>query len=374
MKHKIFLILALLVSLSSCSAYYKLLKSDDEMAKYEAGKEFYKAKKYSKAKAMFDAALPTLIGTNYEDTILFTLGKTFYESKDYNMSGEIMNQYRNKFTRSSFTPEAEYIYAMSFYKLSGDVEKDQTNTKRAISAFGEYMNRYPQSKFTPEIQKLAEELNDKLYYKKYLNGALYYKLEHYLSAITSLNAILKDDPETPFEEDIRYLICQSWFDYARNSVTARQLDRYLKTIDAYYDFVAAFPDSKQFGHDVERIKALAQDFVDKNGVTSQSIETSEKKIEAAKKAIETSKDALFEAKTKEERAKLHQVIKDSRKTISIERKKAREENKKMEESKRKKEKELKEMEKSIKAREKAEAEAAKQKRKEKVEELRKEVK
>ncbi len=370
---KFALMLIVACTISSCSAYYKLLKSDDAMAKYGSAMELYNAEKYSKAISLFDSAMPTLIGTPYEDTILFTLGKCFYNSKDFTNAGETMNSYRNQFPRSTFTPEAEYIYAMSFYNLSGDVEKDQTNTKRAISAFGEYITRYPNSKFTPEIKKLSEELTNKLYYKEFLNGALYYKLGHYLSAITSLRAVLKADPETPYKEDILYLTTKSWFDYAKNSVYSRQLDRYLKTIDSYYTFAAAFPDSKQFGKELSRMKDIAQDFIDKNGTTSQSIESSVTKIENARKAIEDSKEALFLAHTKEERQKLQARIKESREIIRVESKKAREEEKIMNANKREKQAEIRALEKAEIAREKAEEAAKKDERKQRVEELRNEA-
>ncbi len=366
------LLLLIICGGSSCSKHYKLLKSDDAMAKYEAGLENYKLKKYDKAKSLLDGALTTLVGTAYEDTILFTLGKAFYESKDYGTAGELMNQYRNKYPRSPLTPEAEYIYAMSFYMLSADVEKDQTDTRQAIVAFGEYINRYPDSRFVTEIEQLSEELYNKLYYKKYLNAALYYKLRHYLSAVTSLKAILKNNPETPYREDILYLVCKSWFDYAKNSIYSKQLDRYLNTIDAYYDFVSAFPESKQFGRELGRMKDIAQDFVDKNGVTSQSIESSITKIADATEVIAKSKDAMYSARSKAERISLRARIKDSREIIKVEKAKAKEENKVMKENQKKKLVELKALEKSEKEAKKAEENKKKEARKERVKKLKEE--
>lgn len=320
MKLKITILIAFASLLCSCGAYEKLLKSDDAMAKYQMGMELYAQKKYTRASALFDSALPTLIGTAHEDTVMFMLGKTFYASKDYNMAGEMMNQYRNRFPRSGNTPEAEYIYAMSFYMISPDVEKDQQNTRRAIMAFGEYMNRHPQSPFNKEIQVLTEELNGKLYYKKYLNAALYYKLGHYLSAVTSLRAILKENPETPYREDIMFMICKSWYEYAKNSVYARQLDRYLKMIDAYYNFKTAFPESKQFDRELLRMKDLSQEYVDKNGVTAQSIESSATKIRDARATIDECKDKIFYAKTRKEKDDLRQKISTAREVIKAERK------------------------------------------------------
>ncbi len=372
MKFKFLSILLFVLLLTGCSSYYKLLKSDDAVAKYRAAMEYYKDKKYEKAETLFANIAPVMKNTAYEDTILFTMGKAYYESDQYELAGETMNQYRQKFPRNDKTPEAEYIYAMSFYHLSPDVERDQSATKRAISAFGEYLNRYPQSEYTADIQRLTEELNDKLYYKRYLNAALYYKIGHYLSAVTSLRAVVKENPETPYQEEILYLITKSWYDYARNSITSRQLDRYLNTIDAYYNFRSVFPVSVKYDREMERMKDFAQEFVDKYGVTAQAIESSANKVEKAKKAIEDAKDDLFEARTKEERSKAWTTIKQQREIVTIESKNARKEEKSLRVSKRQKEAEMR-------AKEKAAKDAEKEKNKMKdldtqVEELRQEAK
>ncbi len=375
--HRIFLstltVLVALVTLSGCSAYHKILQTDDTDGKYEMAMDFYADEKYEKAIVLLDNAMPMLMGSAREDSALFTLGKIFYERKEYYTSGETMNQYRNKFPRTGFTPEAEYIYAMSFYMLSPDVEKDQQNTYRAITAFNEYVNRYPNSPYTSEITMLIEELNNKLYYKKYYNAALYFKLRQYRAAVTSLSAVLKENPETPYREDILYLICKSWFEYAKNSIYSKQLDRYLNSIDAYYNFITAYPESKQFGRELLRMKDYAQAFVNENGVTSQSMETSVKKIEAAKKEIEEATDKLFLARTSEERKELRETIKNAQEIVRVESKKARAEAKIIRDNERAKEKQLREEEKQEKEAQKAKEEEERKQRQQRVQELREKV-
>ncbi len=336
---------ATITSITSCGTYHKILKSQDPVEQYNAANNYYAEKKYSKAAAIYELAMETLIGTEYEDTILFRMGKLNFETKSYYNSSEIMNQYRNKFPTSPNTPEAEYLHAMSYYYMSGDVEKDQEYTRKAIIALNEYINRYPNSTFAPEIQTLIEELYRKIYYKKYLNAALYHKIGQHLAAITSLRAILKTTPETPYRQDIMYLICKSWFDYAKNSIYSKQLDRYLKTIDAYYSFKTAFPDSKQFDRELERMKEIAEDFVEKNGVTAQAIENSATKIADAKETIAKAKDDMFDTKGKENKKALRTKIKNARETIKTERKKSRIEEKTVRENEKTKLKEVKEKEK-----------------------------
>ncbi len=356
-----------------CSAYHKILKTDDANGKYDMAMDYYAKKDYEKTIVLLDNAMPMLMGTPREDTALFTLGKIFYDRKNYIIAGETMNQYRNKFPRSTFTPEAEYLYAMSFYMLSPDVEKDQQDTHRAITAFGEYINRYPESPYTPEIKMLTEELNSKLYYKDYYNAALYYKLGQYRAAVTSLKAVLKENPETPYREDILYLITKSWYEYARNSVYSKQLDRYLNSIDAYYSFVTSYPESKQFGRELARMKDYAQNFVDENGVTSQSMESSVNKIEAAKKTIAEATDKLFLARTSAERKALREEISVAREIVRVESKKAREEEKIIRKNERAKEKQIQEEIKKEKEEQRAKEAEERKDRQERVKELREKV-
>lgn len=313
-------ILTLALGLTGCSNYNKLLKSNDVEAKYAEALRLFDTEKYSKAFTLFDNVLPALIGTSREDSINFLMGKTAYLMKDYVSASMLMDEYRNKYTRSPFTPEAEYIYGMSFYHQSLPPEKDQGDTRRALSSFNEFMARHPNSPHNAEMKVLAEELMRKLYYKNYLNASLYFKLGHYQSAVTSLRAALKEYPETPYRQEIMFLICKSWHAYAKNSIYARQLDRYLKMIDAYYNFKSAYPDSKQFDRELNRMLVEAQEFTAKNGVMSQAIESTTSRIEKAQSKLEENKNTIFNVSTPAERRTLTQDNKKLRAEIAVLRK------------------------------------------------------
>lgn len=323
----IILIIVLCLAATSCSKFNKLLKSPDVEAKYAEAMRLYQINKYNKAFTLFDNVLPALIGTPREDSITFLMGKAAYNMFDYVSASQMMDQYRNQFTRSPFTQEAEYLYGMSFYHLSLSAEKDQGDTRRAISAFHEFLARYPESVHDEDIKKQIEELQNKLYYKTYLNAALYYKLGHYQSAVTSLRAALKDFPEIPYRQEMMYLICKSWYAYAQNSVYSRQLDRYLKMIDSYYNFKSQFPESKQFDKDLDKMLAVAQRFTTENGVMSQAIESTMDKLSKARAKIEENKNKIFLAKTAADRLELRNENKALAKDIPVLRKQLKKEKK-----------------------------------------------
>lgn len=329
MKINVLGLLTVIIALTSCTGYNKLLKSNDVNAKYSEAIRLYNHKKYNKAIGLFENIQPNVTGTPREDTLLFYTGKSHYNSKEYGVAGEVFNVYRDRFSRSNFTEEAEYLYAMCYYHMVPPAEKDQSYTKQAIVAFNEYLNRYPGSIQKEHIYGILEELNTLLYYKTYMNAALYHKLGRYNGAITALRSALKEYPEIPYKEEMMYLICKSWFDYADNSIFARQLDRYLKMIDSYYNFLTAYPDSKQFSKELKRMFDKAQGFTKEYGVEAQLAQRDIVTYEERRENIEKAKDKLFLTETKSERDQLKRTIQAEKNAI-----------KKIKEDKRKIEKEL----------------------------------
>ena len=105
-----------------------------------------------------------------------------------------------------------------------------------------------------------DELQNKLYDKSYINARTYYKIGRYKSAVVALRNALKEYPETPHREEILYLTVKSCHELATNSVRALQRDRYLDMLDAYYTFVADFPESK-YRKELDRLQKTARRYL-----------------------------------------------------------------------------------------------------------------
>lgn len=306
----ILIIFILLLSTISCSKYNALLKNGTLEQKYQEALVLYDQGKYNRSITLFSNILPNLIGSSREDTILFHIGKAHYLHNNWEMSYQYFDEYRNKFPRSTMASEAEYLHAMSYYNLSLAPEKDQTETRRAISAFNEYLNRYPNLDNRQEIEGKIEELERKLYYKTFVNAALYHKIGQYNSAITALRSALKENPEIPYREEMMYLITRSWYDYAKGSIPSKQLDRYLKTIDAYYNFRNEFESSERFDRSLLSMYAQALEYTKKYGNESKEIQRSMEQIKEMQERIYNNKDKIFSTPDKNERIKLKEENKE----------------------------------------------------------------
>ena len=84
----------------------------------------------------------------------------------------------------------------------------------------------------------------KLERKSFETARLYHKTEQYKSASLALRQAMKDYPDSPFREEMLWLILDSHYQYAEQSTERRKLERYNEAIEAFLSFVARYPESR----------------------------------------------------------------------------------------------------------------------------------
>ncbi|MDD2286361.1 MAG: outer membrane protein assembly factor BamD, partial [Paludibacter sp.] len=146
-----------------------------------------------------------------------------------------------------------------------DARLDQTATRDAINAFQEFLDIHPESERVPEVNKLLDELKSKLVYKEFLSARLYYNLgnylgNNYLSAIVVAQNALKNYPASDYREELSFIILQSKYQQALQSVEDKKTERYRDTIDEYYNYINEYPSGK-FRRDAEKIYAESKQIV-----------------------------------------------------------------------------------------------------------------
>ena len=130
------------------------------------------------------------------------------------------------------------------YKASPKARLDQTTTMNAIENFNLYLSRYPSSSKKEQINAYMDEMRDKLSYKDYLSAKNYYLRAKYKSAVVSLENCLKDYPGTKYREEIMYMLFNSKYEMAVNSVEDKKYERYNAAKEEYYYFEEEYPESR----------------------------------------------------------------------------------------------------------------------------------
>jgi outer membrane protein assembly factor BamD len=249
MKRFPFFLLAVVLLLSSCGNYQKLLKSDDAELKYTKAVEYFEKGDFMRASTLFDAVASYFKGTERSETVLNYMAKSYMGQKDYASASEYYKTYVKTYPKGKYIIESKYMIGYCYYLDSPDARLDQSATKSAIVAFQEFLEIFPESERVPEANKLLDELNNKLAYKAFLNAKLYFNLGNYLGnnyqscVITAQNA-LKDYPSNSYREELSMLILNAKYEQAVQSVVDKRIERYRNTIDEYYNFINEFPTGK----------------------------------------------------------------------------------------------------------------------------------
>lgn len=233
-----------IVAFSSCKTQYEiLLNSNDADLKYEAAFNYYNEGKYSKAGSLFESLSMLTNGTERDDTVRFYWGMSNYKFRDYYTAETNFTNFLDVYPRSPFASEARYLRLDCLYRSTLRYELDQSPTYKAISEISEYILEFPDNPHMQTCHDMLVELNERLDRKAFEGARLYYKMEDYQASRVAFRNVLKDDAENIYREDILYYIAMSSYNYAHNSVQAKQKERYLTFVDDYYNFIGEIPES-----------------------------------------------------------------------------------------------------------------------------------
>lgn len=234
---------------SSCNDYQKLLKSTDSELKYKKAIEYFDKGDFVQATTLFESVSADFKGTERSESVLNYMAKSYMGQKDYYSASEYYTAYVKTYPKGKYVIESKFMIGYCYYLDSPDERLDQSSTKSAINAFQEFLELFPESDKVPEVNKLLDKLNDKLAYKYYLNSKLYYDLGNYLgnnyeSAVITAQNALKLYPSTVYREELSFLVLDSKFQQAEQSIEIKKMERYRNTIDEYYNFINEFPAGK----------------------------------------------------------------------------------------------------------------------------------
>lgn len=246
---KFYYFIPLLLLLSSCTEYTKVMKSRDVDYKFDYAKRAYDQKKYVQAQTVLQDIYTPLRGTANGEEALFLLAMSFYENGDYSNSNTYFKTYYQRYPKGKYAELSRFYSGYGWYLDSPDAQLDQTYTVKAIEELKNFLDTYPKSEKVPDAQNAIFEMQDKLTLKELQNAQLYYNLgnfmgNNYQSAVIVCENALKDYPYSKYREDFEFLILKSKYQMAKNSVTEKMGERYRDVVDEYFAFINNFPETK----------------------------------------------------------------------------------------------------------------------------------
>ncbi len=252
-------LLIISIGLFACKSPFEKVRTsgNPDLILREAFK-YYEKKDYQKAQTLFELVISNLRGTHDSERAYFCYADTYYKLGDYTLSAYYFKQFVNTFSNTPRKEEALFLSAYSHYLLSPSYRLEQSETQKAIDELQAFTNQFPASEKVANCNKLIDELRRRLEQKAFAEGELYYNLKQYQSAMLVFENMLRDYPESPDAERVRYLMCKAAYELAQNSVLEKRADRYQEAARKSALFLSKHPQGK-YSKEVSSIQKNAEE-------------------------------------------------------------------------------------------------------------------
>lgn len=241
----IFFFSALILLLGSCSEHQKVLKSTDLKYKYEKAIEYFEGEEYVQALPLFEELIIVYRGTPRAEKLSYYQAYCDYHLGDLLLASYRFRTFAKTFPVSQWADECLFMSAYCNYLNSPKSSLDQTPTYSAINDMKLFTRVNPESELVDSCNYLIDDLNAKLEQKAFDNAYQYYHMRRHKAAITACENVLEDFPLTNHEEEIRFMILESNYNLASNSVYTKKGDRLKDVEKAYESLKKNYPDSKE---------------------------------------------------------------------------------------------------------------------------------
>ena len=102
MKKKVWTLLLVALTMSSCGDYNKVLKSTDYQYKYEAAKGYYVDGKYNRTSTLLGEMITMFKGTAYGEESLYMLGMSYFNSEDWIEASSTFDRYTKSYPQGVY--------------------------------------------------------------------------------------------------------------------------------------------------------------------------------------------------------------------------------------------------------------------------------
>lgn len=242
--NQVLMLCVLTVLAAGCkSPFEKVRESGDPDKILAAGNKYYEEEDYLKANTLYELILANFRGKKEGEELFYRYANTQYNLGNYLTAAYYFERFSATYANSDKREESDFAIAESYHKMSPSFRLDQQYTDKAMESYQRFVNFHPQSNRVEECNKIIDELRRKMEKKAFDSAELYYKMSNYKAALHSFESLLKDYPETPDAEKIRYLVTKAAYSLAVDSYYEKKKERFEKVLDYHAAFIKRYPSS-----------------------------------------------------------------------------------------------------------------------------------
>ena len=151
------------------------------------------------------------------------------------------SEFLNFYPTSTRADYAQYKLAMTHFVQMRAADRDQTETKAALTEFDIFFQKFPNSPLMPEVKQNWRIARDRLSESSYRVGLTYFRLRWYPGAMERFREVLKDDPGYTGRDAVYFYLAES---LARTDKTAEAIP-YFERLLSEFDMSEFLEDTQE---------------------------------------------------------------------------------------------------------------------------------
>ena len=220
------------------------LSGDESLAQ---GKKLMETKKYSRARPYLTHAFevePNSVGGR---EALLLVADSYYEDggiENYVRAEARYRDYLNRFPTSDKAPYAQFQIANSLAERAAPPDRDQTPTRKALTAYQDLIRLYPTSEYAQKAQDKMESVEDTLAEHEWKVGHFYYRFRLYSAAVERFQYLVDHYPDYPQTDRVLYYLGAAQLKIKHKDAAREVFDRLRKDFPKS-EFAAKIPSIPQ---------------------------------------------------------------------------------------------------------------------------------
>ncbi len=188
--------------------------TDPDRFLFERGNRALSEKKWLTAREFFKQVFETYTQSPYRPDAKLGIGDTYLGEGSAESLVLAMSEFREFL---SFYPTnrradyAQYKLGLTHFQQMRPAQRDQTETRAAVTEFQTFVDRYPNSSLMPEARSRLREARDRQSESDYLVGFFYYRQRWYPGAVDRFKALLQADPGYTGRDAVYFYLAESLF-------------------------------------------------------------------------------------------------------------------------------------------------------------------
>ena len=145
-----------------------------------------------------------------------------YKGGEYVLSETLAARFIKTRPRNPDIAYARYLEAMSNYKQVGKADRDTAPIHRAIQSINALIKDFPNSTYIQDVLPRLQQLTNKLAKREFIVGKFYFERKRFVASANRFKVILDDYQTSPVIEEALYYLAAS-YNKLNNSTSAHEI-------------------------------------------------------------------------------------------------------------------------------------------------------